>query len=204
MSIRVVAADPCPLVRAGLGAVLNNGTGITVVGEASNGEELRLLVGKLRPDVAVLDLRIGGSDLTRKLLEEHPQTRVVIFTDRTGEEDVYGAIQAGATGFVAKGTSVAELIGAVRAAHAGERAISGCAAAALAARVLVQDLTARELAVLRHVVTGQSNREIARSLAISEGTVKGHLNGVFAKLGVRDRTHAAITAIRRGIVHLEE
>lgn len=204
-SIRILLADDHPIVRDGLAAVIEDQPDMTVVAQAATGDVAAALALQLRPDVVLMDLRMpgmGGVDAIRALRAQWPQARVVVLTTYDGDEDIYRALQAGARAYLLKDTPRADLLDAIRAVHQGETRIALEVAAKLAERVAGQELTARELDVLRLLVLGRSNREIAAALHVGEGTVKFHVNNILGKLGVQDRTQAATEALRRGIVHL--
>lgn len=204
--IRVMVIDDHAVVRSGLSAIIGTQADMTVIAEGSDGNQARELCRRYAPDVVLMDLQmpgLGGVEATRLICAEHTRTRVIVVTTFDGDEDIYRALQAGARAYLLKGMDRTELIEAIRRVHHGERVIPPTVAGKLAARVAGSELTPRELDVLRLVVAGQSNREIARTLALTEGTVKSYLKSVFGKLEVEDRTQAATTALRRGIVRLE-
>ena len=204
-SIRILLADDHPIVRDGLAAVIEDQPDMTVVAQAATGDGAVALALQLRPDVVLMDLRMpgmGGVNAIRALRAQWPQVRVVVLTTYDGDEDIYRALQAGARAYLLKDTPRADLLDAIRAVHQGQTRIPPEVAAKLAERVAGQELTARELDVLRLLVLGRSNREIAAALHVGEGTVKFHVNNILGKLGVQDRTQAATEALRRGIVHL--
>lgn len=200
---RLLVADDHPVVRAGLVAILDGPPDFAVVGEARDGVEALELFRKLRPDVTVLDLRmpnLSGVEVTERIRREEPEARIVILTTFDGDEDIYRALQAGARAYLLKDTAEPELIATVRAVAAGLRRIPPKIAERLAERVESDALSGRELAVLERLVGGQSNKRIGAELGITVATVKSHVNHLLAKLGVRDRTAAAVAALRRGLV----
>jgi two-component system NarL family response regulator len=201
----VLIADDHPIVREGLRAVIDDQPRMRVVAEASTGAEAVELAAKHRPDVLLLDLRmpeLGGVEAIQAIRAEWPEARILVLTTYDGDEDIYRALQAGALAYLLKGTSRVELLEAIRAVGRGQRLVPPTVAAKLAERVAGQELTARELDVLRLIVAGRSNKEIGEDLALAEGTVKFHVNNLLGKLGVADRTQAATEALRRGLVHL--
>ncbi|MEV4807839.1 response regulator transcription factor [Nonomuraea sp. NPDC049421] len=203
--IKVLLADDHPVVREGLMAMLESAGGITVVGEAGSGEEAVVQAGVLRPDVILLDLRMGGMDgvdATREILRTLPGGKVVIVTTYEDDTDILRAVEAGAAGYLLKGSSRQELIGAVQGAARGETVLTPSLAGKLfRARTPVQPvLSERECAVLRLVGQGLTNAEIGGELFISEATVKTYLLRCFKKLGVSDRTAAVMTAMERGLL----
>jgi len=203
--IRVMVADDHQVVRQGLVALLKTVQGLQVVTEASDGQEAIERYDQIRPDVALMDLRmprLGGVEAIAEIRRKHPGARIIVLTTFDGDEDIYRAIQAGAKGYLLKGMSAEELIEAIHAVHAGKSRIPSMVAEKLADRMSGPGLTSRELEVLRAIVAGRSNREIGTELSISEATVKTHINNLLSKLGVADRTQAATMALQRGIVHL--
>lgn len=200
---RILVADDHPVVRAGLAAILDGPSDFTVVGEAGDGAEALELFLRLRPDVTVLDLRmpiLSGVEVTQRIRREQPDAKIVILTTFDGDEDIYRALQAGARAYLLKDTAEPELIATVRAVATGLRRIPAGIAERLAARVESDALSTRELAVLELLVEGRPNKGIGAELGITEATVKSHVNHLLAKLGVRDRTAAAVAALRRGLV----
>jgi two-component system, NarL family, response regulator len=203
---RVMLAEDHYLIRAGLASVIAAESDLTVCGEATTGQEALALYRSLRPDVAVLAQRLpglGGGELTRTLRRESPDAKIIILSSRAGEEEIYSALQAGAMAYVLNSAEREELLQAIRKVAAGQRHIPPDVAVRLAGRVPRSQLSVRELDVLRLLVTGKRNKEIASSLAISEGTAKIHVSSVLCKLGVSDRTEAVTAALQRGIIHLE-
>lgn len=177
-----------------------------LVAEAETGAQAVALATTHRPDVILMDLRMpamGGVEAIRAIRSSWPEARVIVLTTYDGDEDIYQALQAGARAYILKDASRAELLEAVEAVHRGEKRIPPEVGAKLAERVARQDLTRRELDVLRAIVDGHSNKEIGLALSLSEGTVKFHVNNLLGKLGVADRTQAATEAIRRGITRLD-
>jgi DNA-binding NarL/FixJ family response regulator len=204
--IRILVVDDHAIVRKGLVALLNTVEGLSVVGEASDGEEAIQAHRTLRPDVTLMDLRlpkIGGADAIAKIRHEQPAARIIVLTTFDGDEDIFRALQAGAKGYLLKGMDADELTDAIRAVYAGKSRIPAFVAEKLAERMGGPALTTRELEVLKRIVAGRSNKEIGGDLHISEATVKTHINSILSKLGVSDRTQAATSALQRGIVYLE-
>lgn len=203
--IRVMLADDHPVVREGLIAMLESADGVTVVGEAGSGEEAVVQAEALRPDVILLDLRMGGMDgvaATVEILRRRPDSKVVIVTTYEDDTDILRAVEAGAAGYLLKGSSRQELIGAVLGAARGETVLTPSLAGKLfRARMPAHSaLSERECAVLRLVGRGLTNAEIGSELFISEATVKTYLLRCFKKLGVSDRTAAVMTAMERGLL----
>lgn len=204
--IRILIVDDHLALRVGLTAMLAARPHLQVVAEAANTAEAIAACGKHSPDVVLMDLRIpggGGVEATHVICQRWPATRVLIVTTYDGDEDIHRAIQAGASGYLLKGLTSAELIAGIEGIQRGEKVMPPNVAARFRERVLRKDLSARELEVLRLIVAGRSNKEIARDLGIGEESVKTYLKAVFQKMGVADRTQAAIEAIRNGIVHLD-
>jgi two-component system NarL family response regulator len=203
--IKLLIVEDHHIVRQGLVALLNTVPDMEVVAEASDGKIGVDLFREHQPDVTLMDLRLpslGGAEAVAKIRAEFPGARIIVLTTFDGDEDIYRALQAGARGYLLKGMFGDELLDAIRAVHAGKTRIPAVVAERLASRMGGQELTARELEVLRLIVRGQSNKEIGGSLSISEATVKTHINSILSKMGVTDRTQAATSAIQRGIVHL--
>jgi two-component system, NarL family, response regulator LiaR len=207
--IRVLVVDDHAVVREGLRTFLELQEGIAVVGEAADGEEAVRQAEALRPDVIVMDLvmpRLDGVGAMRELRRRLPSARVIVLTSFVEDERLLPAIQAGAAGYLLKNVAPAELARAVRAAHAGEALIDPLVAARLVDAIAQppgepapERLTAREQEVLALIARGFSNKRIARELGIAEKTVKTHVGHVLAKLGVADRTQAAVHAVRAGL-----
>ncbi|MFI0151601.1 response regulator [Streptomyces lydicus] len=204
-AVRVLLADDHPVVREGLCAMLASDPGIEIAGQAGSGEEAVTQAERLAPDVVLLDLRMGGMDgvaATGHILRRSPRSRVVIVTTYEDDGDILRAVEAGAAGYLLKGTSRAQLVEAVHAAARGETVLTPSLAGKLVrARTEVAPLlSGRECEVLRLVGQGLSNAEIGRELFIGEATVKTHLLRAFRKLGVADRTAAVLTALERGLL----
>jgi two-component system NarL family response regulator len=147
--------------------------------------------------------QLNGLEAIKAIHSDWPQARIIVLTTYDGDEDIYRALQAGAYAYLLKGMPRAELLDTIRAVHAGNKRIPTDIAVKLAERISASELTQRELEVLQHIVAGQSNKEIGKSLSITEGTVKAHVNNILGKLGVKDRTQAVTEGLRRGIVHLK-
>lgn len=205
--IKVAIADDHRVVRVGLEQLLETFEGVELVGAASGGEEAVALCAATHPDVVLLDLSmpdLDGVDVTARLRTETPQTAVVVFTSFSDRDRIEAALDAGAIGYLLKDAEPAEIEAAVRAAARGESPLAPKAAAALlqgrSSRAKPEvELTAREREVLVLVNEGLANKQIARRLGISEKTVKGHLTNLFQRIGVADRTQAALWAERHGL-----
>ena len=203
--IRLLIADDHLVVRMGLRSLIDTQPGMVVVAEAANGQEALELFREHKPDIALLDLRmpiLGGVEATAAIREEFPEARIIVLTTYDGDENIYRALRAGAMAYLLKDIPREELLGAVRAVYSGQYCLPPAVAVRLAQRLPYSDLSSRELDVLKLIVEGLSNKEIAAALAISESTVKNHVNSILAKLRVNDRTQAATMALRRGIVML--
>jgi DNA-binding NarL/FixJ family response regulator len=207
--IGVLIVDDHAVVREGLRTFLELQDGMEVVGEAADGEEAIEVAERLRPDVVLMDLvmpKLDGVGAMRQLRERLPRTRVIVLTSFADDERLLPAVQAGAAGYLLKNVQPRELARAVRAAHAGEALLDPVVAARLVEAIAEPagqahgDLTPREREVLTLICRGRPNKLIARELGISEKTVKAHVGHVLAKLGVTDRTQAAMVAVDRGLV----
>ncbi|HEV2782133.1 MAG TPA: response regulator transcription factor [Actinophytocola sp.] len=204
--IRVLLVDDHPVVRQGLRTFLDLQGDITVVGEAADGSAGVAAAEELRPDVVLLDLRMPGSDgldALHGLRERGNPARVLVITSFTEPAAVLPAVRAGASGYVYKDVDPPALAAAIRSVHAGHVLLHPDVARLLAAgeaQPAGTALTAREREVLAEVARGRSNREIARALSLSEKTVKTHVSAILSKLGVQDRTQAALAAVRTGLV----
>jgi DNA-binding NarL/FixJ family response regulator len=215
--VRVLLVDDQALFREALATLLAASAGVEVVGEAGDGDEALRRTADVSPDVVLMDLRmpvLGGVAATRRMRVEHPGVRVVALTTFDDDEDVFEALRAGAVGYLLKDVSSARLLEAVLAAARGESVLQPSVAAKVVARFagmppadpsarpqpLVVPLSDRELDVVRLLADGHSNREIAATLYLAEGTVKNHVTNVLAKLGARDRTQAALRARELGLL----
>lgn len=203
--IRVFVVEDHAVVRQGLVALLSSAPEIEVVGFAEDGQQAVDRYASLMPDVTLLDLQMpvmSGVDALRKVRQTVPEARFIVLTTFDGDEEIYRAMRAGAKGYLLKGMGMEELIEAIHAVYAGRGRIPSVIAEKLAQRVGTEELTSREVEVLERIVAGRANKEIASDLHISEATVKSHVNSLLGKLGASDRTHAAVLALQRGIVHL--
>jgi DNA-binding NarL/FixJ family response regulator len=209
MTVRVLVVDDHPVVRSGLIGMLAVTDDIEVVGEAGDGEEALTLVESTRPDVVLMDLRMprrDGVSATGAIVSGYPATKVLVLTTYDTDTDILHAVEAGAAGYLLKDTPHAELLDGIRAASRGETVLAGPVAARLMSRLRTPAAPAalqpspRELEVLAAVARGLSNAEIGRELFIGEATVKTHLQRLFSKLDVDDRTRAVTVAIERGLL----
>jgi DNA-binding NarL/FixJ family response regulator len=208
--IRVLVVDDHPVVRHGLIAILRYEPGIEVVGDAADGAEAVRLILERRPDVVLLDLRLpqlSGIEVMRQVRAQAPQVRFLVLTTYDTDEYIAPALAAGAQGYLLKDALPEELSRAVRALAQGGAALEPAVAARLLERMSEaerdEDLSARELEVLRLLVAGSSNKAIASQLGLSENTVKSHISHIFGKLGVQSRAEAVAAALQRGLVPLD-
>jgi two-component system NarL family response regulator len=204
--IRILIADDHFVVRMGLAAVITTQSDMQVVAEAANGLQAVELFRQHLPDVTLMDLRMPqmqGVEAITAIRGEFPNGRFIVLTTYDGDEDIYRALQAGARGYLLKDMVGDSLLDAIRAVHSGQRRIPPEVANRLAERMFRSELSAREMEVLRLIVKGKSNKEIASELGVAEGTVKIHINNILSKLGVSDRTQATTFALQHGIIHLD-
>ncbi len=205
-SLTILVADDHPMVREGLVAVINRQSDMRVVAEAVNGREAVEKFVTLRPDIALLDLRMplmDGIEAAMSISEHSPEARLIIVTTYQSEEDIYRALRAGAQGYLLKDAPVEDLIECIHTVGDGKTWIPPAVGAKLARRVTERSLTARETEVIRALAKGKSNKEIGVALNISEGTVKVHVTHMLEKLKVTGRTEAIGAALKRGLVTME-
>ena len=201
--IRVLLADDHMIVRSGVSQILNEQPDIRVVAEAADGAAAVALYRRERPDVALVDLRmpaLDGVQVVEQIRREFPDAVLVMLTTYDTDDDIDRALTAGARAYLLKDVSPTDLVACVRAVHQGGTWVSPKVASKLAARMTRVHLTLRELAVLRLVAAGKSNREVGEGLNVSEGTVKIHLSHLFEKLGATSRTDAVAKAVERGLI----
>jgi two-component system NarL family response regulator len=205
-SIRVMVVDDHPVVRDGLTRIIDGESDMDVVGEAEDGAIAISKCAELKPDLVVMDLsmpNLGGLEAMAAIRESQPEVRFIVFSVYKGEEDIHRAYQAGASGYLFKVVQRNELLAASRMVAAGGRYLPLQVADRLRFRHPADELTERELDVLRLIAAGKSNRDVGDSLGIGEGTVKAHVNKILTKLGAKDRTQAVVLALDRGILHLD-
>jgi two-component system NarL family response regulator len=201
--IRILLVDDHTILREGLAAVLNAVEGFEVVGQCGDGRAALDAFRDLAPDVAIVDLRMkpmDGVEVTRAMREVNANARVILLTTYDTDEEIFRGLRAGASSYLLKDVDSSRLADTIRAVHMGRKEIPPEIAAKLADHVASETLTPRQEEVLRGVAEGKSNLEIAKSLFVSEGTVKAHVKAILQKLGARDRTQAITIAIRRGLV----
>lgn len=204
--ITVMLVDDHPAFRKGIAALIESEPDMAVIAQTGDGADSVELYSRTRPDVVLMDLRLpgmGGVEAIMAIRLKHPDARIIVLTTFDADEDIYRAIQSGAKSYLLKDTPEDELASMIRAVYAGEGTLPSRVAERLAERNQRADLSRREMDVLQLLIKGRSNKEISSRLFVSEDTVKAHLKTLFSKLNVRDRTEAAITAIRHGIVHLD-
>jgi DNA-binding NarL/FixJ family response regulator len=204
-SIRVLTVDDHPLLREGIAALINAESDMKLVADACNGQDAIEKFRLYRPDVTLMDLQmpaLNGIEAIIGIRSEFPKARIVVLTTYTGDVQVLRALKAGARAYILKGKVHRELLDTIRAVHAGQKRIPAEIAAELADHVAEDDLTSREIDVLRLVAGGNANKEIAAQLSIAEETVKSHITNILSKLGANDRTHAVTMAVKRGIIEL--
>ena len=216
--IRIVIADDHAVVRQGTRSLLEREEDLEVVGEAADGEEAVQTIDQLKPDVAIIDIampKLNGVEVTRRIKPRCPSTAVLILTAYDDDEYVFALLEAGAAGYLLKDVDSREVVKAVRAVHAGESVLHPVIARKVISRFKspatkvseekpAEELSERELQVLRLAARGMSNKDIASELCISVRTVQGHLSAIFNKLGVGSRTEAVFQAVKRGWLSLGE
>ena len=204
--IGVMVVDDHPLMRVGIGAIINARKDMSVVAQAGTGEEAVALYRQSKPDITLMDLRLpgamGGVEAIAAIRVTDPQARFIVVTTYDGDEDIHRALEAGAQGYIIKGMPYQTLIDALLKVHSGGRFLPPPVTRALASRVPDSELSAREKEVLQLMVSGNSNKDIASVLGITEATVKSHVSTILQRLDVDDRTQAVVTALQRGLVHL--
>jgi DNA-binding NarL/FixJ family response regulator len=203
--IRIMVVDDHHFVRKGVVSIINMEIDMQVVAEAADGAEAIKLFEQCKPDVTLMDLRLpntSGVEAIKAIRRDFPGSRFIVLTTFDGDEDIYRALQAGAQGYLLKDMFSEEVLEAIRTVHSGRRRIPANIAERLASRMESDELSSREIEVLKLIAKGKSNKEIGTTLDISEATVKSHVNSILSKLSANDRTHAATIALQRGIIHL--
>jgi DNA-binding NarL/FixJ family response regulator len=203
--IGVLSVDDHALLREGIAALVNAESDMKLIAEASNGQEAIEKFRLHRPDVTLMDLQmpaLNGIDAIIGIRGEFPNARIIVLTTYAGDVQVLRALKAGARGYILKGHVRRELLDTIRAVHAGQKRIPPEVAAELAEHATEDELSSREIDVLRLIASGNSNKEIAALLSIADDTVKSHVTNILAKLGANDRTHAVTIGLKRGIIEL--
>lgn len=203
--IRILTVDDHPLLREGIAALVNAEPDMKLVAEALNGIDAVEKFRVHRPDVTLMDIQmpeLNGVEAIGRIQSEFPGARIIVLTTYGGDAQVVAALRAGARGYILKGQVHRELLETIRAVHAGQKRIPPEIAAELAQHIADDDLTSREIEVLRLIAAGNSNKLIADQLSIGEATVKSHVTNILSKLGANDRAHAVTIGLKRGIIGL--
>ena len=203
--IRILAVDDHPVVRQGVAVLVGSQSDMTLVAEASNGREAIQQFRAHRPDVTLMDLQMpemSGIDALIAIRAESPDAKIIVLTTFAGDVQILRALKAGAHGYLLKNTFHKELIDAIRAVHAGRKALSAEASYELAEHATTDALTQGEISVLRLIAAGNANKQIADQLSITEETVKWRVKNILSKLGANDRTQAAMIGVKRGIIEI--
>lgn len=204
-SIRVLSVDDHPLIREGVGSIINGQADMSLAGAASNGREGIEAFRALRPDVTLMDLRLpdlSGLDVTIAIRSEFPDARIIVLTTLEGDIETQRVLKAGSRGYLLKSMPPQQMLDAIRQVHAGKKYIPPEIAAGLAEHLGDEALSERELQVLEQIAAGHRNREIGAKLFIAEETVKVHMRHIMDKLNAKDRTQSVAIAVRRGMIHL--
>ncbi|MGA3344488.1 MAG: response regulator transcription factor [Terracidiphilus sp.] len=203
--IRILIVDDHPIMRVGISALIASCKDMEAVAQAGSGEEALTLHAAHLPDITLMDLRlpgISGVETIRRIRVQCPNARFIVLTTYEGDEDIFQAMEAGATGYLVKGMPKEMLVNAVKKVHSGGRFIPPHVSKALTSRTPDSNLSSREREVLGLVAKGNSNREIAGKLGITEATVKCHVSVILMRLNASDRTQAVVTALQRGLIHI--
>jgi len=203
--IRILAVDDHPLLRKGIAALVNAEPDLKLVAEASSGKEAIESFRLHRPDVTLMDLQLpdlDGIEAISRILNEFPDARIVVLTTYTGDAQVVRALRAGARAYLLKGHVHRELLETIRTVHAGRKRIPPDIATELAEHAAEDELSSREIEVLRLIAAGNSNKQIGEQLSIGEATVKSHVTNILSKLNANDRAHAVTLGLKRGIITL--
>ncbi len=203
--IRIMAVDDHPLIRQGIAGLVSSQPDMRLVAEATDGREAVQRFRAQQPDVTLMDLQMpemSGLDAISAIRGEFPEARIIVLTTYAGDVQALRAVKAGARAYLLKDTIHRELLEMIRAVHAGRKCLSPEVSFKLAEHVADDLLTPAEIRVLRLIAEGNANKEIARELSLSEETVKGQVRNILGKLGAKDRTHAAMVGLKRGIIEL--
>jgi DNA-binding NarL/FixJ family response regulator len=203
--IRILSVDDHALVRQGIAGLVSVQSDMTLVAEATNGREAIHQFREHRPDVTLMDLQMPemtGLDAIIAIRDEHPEARIIVLTTYAGDVQALRAIKAGARAYLLKSTLHKELLETIRAVHAGRKSFSPEISFQLAEHATDDALTPAEIRVLRLIAEGNANKEIAAHLSLTEETVKGQVRNILSKLGAKDRTHAAMIGLKRGIIEI--
>jgi DNA-binding NarL/FixJ family response regulator len=203
--IGILTVDDHPLLREGVASMINAEPDMQIVAEADSGAEAIKQFRSYRPDVTLMDLQMpgmNGVDAIKAIRGEFEDARIIVLTTYTGDVQVLQALKAGAAGYLLKSALRTELLNAIRAVHIGQRHVSASIATEIAQHVGEVALSERELEVLRKVAAGNSNKQVAAQLGISEDTAKAHMKNILSKLNANDRTHAVTIAVKRGIIDI--
>ena len=201
--IRIMSVDDHPLIRQGIAGLVSAQPDFMLVAEATNGREAVQQFRTHKPDVTLMDLQMpemSGLDAISAIRGEFPEARIIVLTTYAGDVQALRAVKAGARAYLLKDTLHRELVETIRAVHAGKKALSPEVSFQLAEHISNDPLTAAEILVLRQIAEGNANKEIARKLSLSEETVKGQVRNILSKLDAKDRTHAAMIGLKRGII----
>jgi DNA-binding NarL/FixJ family response regulator len=204
--IRILTVDDHPLLRKGIAALVNAEADMKLIAEAANGEEAIEAFRSHRPDVTLMDLQmpaVDGLEAIGRIRDEFPDARIIVLTTYTGDAQVLRALRAGARAYILKGHVHKELLDTIRAVHAGQKRIPPDIAAELAEHAMDDELTEREIDVLKLVAAGNANKQIADQLSVGEATIKSHVSNILSKLGANDRSHAVTIGLKRGIIELD-
>jgi DNA-binding NarL/FixJ family response regulator len=203
--IRILTVEDHPVFREGLATIIGSEPDMLLIAQAANAVEAITEFRRLRPDITLMDVRLPGTNGTDALVTirgEYPDARVIMLTTSDGDGDIQRAMRAGASAYLLKNMPKTDLLEVVRLVHAGRRHVPAEVAARLAEHLGEEDLTARELDVLRLIRDGHRNKQIAGQLVIAETTVNFHIKNLVSKLRANDRTHAVTIAVRRGLLHI--
>lgn len=203
--IRILVVDDHPVVRQGVAGLVDGQPDMSIVGQASNGREAIQQFRTHHPDLVLMDMQMpemNGLDALMAIRDEAPDARIIVLTTYAGDAQVLRAIKAGARGYLLKSALHRELLETIRAVHAGKKTMSPEVSYELAEHATDDALTPAEVRVLRLIAEGSANKEIAEQLSVSEETVKGQVRNILSKLGAKDRTHAAMVGLKRGIIEL--